>query len=149
MVRACAAILPRTLAKISCSREMDLSWADRTLDLHLFQLRGDEALRIGQGLLADVVLRHQMQVRPGDLQIIAEDVVVGDLEGLDAGPLSLSAPSRREIQPLPSRKRALKLVYLRIKAVFDHAPVSQVGGRIFNYRSFQEGDDLFQGPSWP
>ena len=43
---------------------------------HLFQFRGDEALCIGQSLLADVILRNQMQIRPRDLQIVAEDIII-------------------------------------------------------------------------
>ena len=45
----------------------------------------------------------------------------------------------------PVPQEGVKLVDLCVKAVFDHAPVSQVCGRIFNYRSFQERDDIFTG----
>ena len=48
--------------------------------LDLFELGRDIALAVGQGLLADVVLRHQILVGIGDLDIVAEDAVVADLQ---------------------------------------------------------------------
>ena len=48
-------------------------------DLVLLQLRGGEALRVGQGLLALVVRRHQRQVGARDLDRIAEDIVKANL----------------------------------------------------------------------
>ena len=47
----------------------------------VFQLFGDEALGIGQGLAADVIGRYGCQVAFGDLDGVAEDPVVADLEG--------------------------------------------------------------------
>ena len=49
------------------------------LILVLLELRRDEPLGIGQGLLADVVLRNQIQVGPGDLDVVAEDLIVSHL----------------------------------------------------------------------
>ena len=49
------------------------------LALILLELRCDEALGIGQGLLADVVFRDQVQVGVGDLNVVAEDLIVPDL----------------------------------------------------------------------
>ena len=48
-------------------------------DLVLLQLRGGEALRVGQGLLAFVVRGHQRQVGPRYLNRIAEDIVKANL----------------------------------------------------------------------
>ena len=66
----------------------------------LAQLRRGIALCVGQGLLADIVLWHQVLIGIGDFKIIAEDLVVFDFQVLDARPLSAipwrcSRPSSR------------------------------------------------------
>src|SRR3989304_5001902 len=48
-------------------------------------LRGDEALRVGQGLLADVVGRDQLEVGLADLDVVAEDFVEAHPQGFDPG----------------------------------------------------------------
>ena len=58
--------------------------------LVLLELGGDEALGAHRGLLADVVLGHQVQVRAGHLEVVAEDLVVADLERGDPGALALA-----------------------------------------------------------
>ena len=59
----------------------------RTEDLafQLFEFLGDVALAAGERLLADVSLRHQIFVAVADLDKVAEDVVVADLQLGDAG----------------------------------------------------------------
>ena len=56
---------------------------------HLFfvflQFRRDVALGVLEGLLAQVVGRHLAGVGVGDLDVIAEDLVVADLQAGDAG----------------------------------------------------------------
>ena len=52
---------------------------------HLLQLRGDEPLAVGDGLLADVMRGHFVEVGPGDLDVVAEDGIEADLERADAG----------------------------------------------------------------
>ena len=59
------------------------------LGLVLLQVRGDVALAIGQGLLADVVRGHPAQIGLADLDIVPEDLVEADLERGDAGALAL------------------------------------------------------------
>ena len=59
---------------------------------HVFQLlelRGNVAFRVGQRLLAHIVVRHQILIGIGHFQIIAEHLVVFDTEVLDAGALPL------------------------------------------------------------
>ena len=55
----------------------------------ILEVRGDEALGVHQGLLADVVGGHQVQVGLGDLQVIAEDLVVAHFQAVDAGAAAL------------------------------------------------------------
>ena len=53
--------------------------------LHLLQLRRDKAFRIGQGLFPDIAVWHLGQKAVGDLDIIAEDLVVAHPEIFDPG----------------------------------------------------------------
>jgi hypothetical protein len=57
--------------------------------LLLLEFGRDEAFGVRQRLLADVVGGHFVQVRLGDLQVVAEDGVVADFEAGDARALSL------------------------------------------------------------
>ena len=59
--------------------------------LHLLQLGRDEALGVGQGLLARVVGGDGGEIGGADLDVVAEDLVVADLERLDAGAFLLAA----------------------------------------------------------
>jgi len=56
----------------------------------LFQLWGDVALGVDQGLLADVFLRRQGYISMSDLDIVAKDLVVADLERLDSCALAFN-----------------------------------------------------------
>ena len=69
------------------SRQLLLRSKDRILQF--LQFRRNIALRVGQRLFADIILRHQILVGIGHLQIIAEDFIIFDPEILDAGPLPL------------------------------------------------------------
>jgi hypothetical protein len=54
------------------------------------QLVGDKALAVDGGLLADVVGRYLGQVGAGDLDKVAKDLVVTDLQRRDSGSLALA-----------------------------------------------------------
>ena len=54
-----------------------------------FELRGDESLGIDQGLLPHVMVWHEMEIALGDLDIVAEDLIVSNLQGGDSRFLSL------------------------------------------------------------
>ena len=64
--------------------------------LQILQLLGDVPLRVGQGLLADIALRHLAPEGVGDLNIVAEDFVVADFQGADAGPFLLPGLDLRD-----------------------------------------------------
>ena len=55
------------------------------LVFQILQLLGDVALAVGEGLLADVMLRHLVGQGFGHLDIVAEDPVVAHPQGADAG----------------------------------------------------------------
>ncbi len=52
----------------------------------LLERRRDEPLAAGDRLLAVVVGRHRVQIRLGDLDVVAEHAVVADFQRRDAGP---------------------------------------------------------------
>src|SRR5262249_57126304 len=58
--------------------------------LVLAKLSGDVALGADRRLLADVLRRHEVQVGAGDLQGVAEDAGVADLERADSRALPLA-----------------------------------------------------------
>ena len=83
---------------------------------HLLQLRRDEPLAVGDGLLADVMRRHLVEVRLRDFDVIAEDGIEPHLERRDAGAsrfppaaVSRSNPCRRAwrcaVRRAPRRSR--------------------------------------------
>ena len=53
--------------------------------LHLLQLRRDETFAVGNGLLADVMRRHFVEIGLGDLDVVTEDGIEAHLERRDAG----------------------------------------------------------------
>ena len=57
--------------------------------LVFFKLRREEPLAIDEGLLADIFLRHLLEVGIGDLDVVAENVIEAHFQALDAGSLSL------------------------------------------------------------
>ena len=61
------------------------------LVLQVLQLLGEEPLAVHQGLLADVVLRHQAVIALGHLDVVAEHLVIPHLQALDPGALLLPA----------------------------------------------------------
>ena len=52
---------------------------------HLLQLRRDVTLTVGDGLFADVMRRHLVEIRLGDLDVVTEDGIESNLERGDAG----------------------------------------------------------------
>ncbi len=74
----------------------DLLLGPQHLLLVFLQLRRDEALGVGERLVADIVLRDVREVRLGDLDVVAEDLVVADLERADAGALPLALLDARD-----------------------------------------------------
>ena len=72
-----------------------------------------------------------MQVGSGDLNIVAEDIVVGDLEGLDCRLFLLLALHGCNPAPAVPEERS-QPIYLRIVAFFDHPSFPQMGGWIVN-----------------
>ncbi len=75
------------------------------------QLGGHEALGIGHGLFAGVVRGHVGQVGARDLDVVAEDAVVLDLERGDPGALALARLDGHDLVA-PARGDGAQLVQL-------------------------------------
>ncbi len=52
---------------------------------HLLQFRRDVAFAVGDGLLADVMRRYLVEIRPGDFDVVAENGIEPDFQRCDAG----------------------------------------------------------------
>ena len=97
--------------------------------LQFLQLLGDVALAVHQGLLADVVRRDLLPEGVGDLDVVAEDLVVPDFQGADAGLLLLPLLQLRE-EALAAGEDVPELVQLGVVAVPDEAPLPDGEGRL-------------------
>ena len=103
--------------------------------LVLLQRRRDVALAAGDRLLALVVGRHGVQVRLRDLDVVAEDPVVADLERGDAGPRALLLLHLRDDLLARPADRA-QFVERRVEAVADEAAVAGERRRLVDERRF-------------
>ena len=97
--------------------------------LVLLELGREEALGVDQRLLAHVVGRDLGQVGLGHLDVVAEDLVVADLERADAGPLPLAALELGDEGLAGAADRA-QVVELGVPAVLDDAALGQEEGRL-------------------
>jgi len=88
--------------------------------LVFLQLLGDVAFGIGEGLLADPGLGHLVLMGVAHFDIVAEDVVVADLERRDARRLALALLDACQVI-LAVERDAAQVVQLGIHAVGDDA----------------------------
>ena len=116
--------------------------------LHVLQLLGDVALVVGEGLLADVGIGHHVHEGLGDLDVVAEDLVVAHLEGLDAGALLLLGG--HPIHPaLPVGHDGAEAIHLGIVAVGDHTAVTDGEGRLLADGAVDLTANIFKGIQLP
>ena len=105
------------------------------------ELGSEEALRADEGLLADVVRRDLGEIGLRDVDVIAEDLVVPDLEGRDARPLPLGL-----LQPgdegLPRPRDLPQLVELGIEPRLDDPAFREPERRLVEDRLVDEPDDV-------
>jgi len=111
--------------------------------LQLLELRGDVALGVGQGLASLVGVGNSIEVGLADLDVVAEYLVVADLQRADAGALPLGALDPGEQLFAAARQLAL-LVELTVPARPDGA--SPHGrGRILGEALLQNGRQVSEG----
>ena len=97
--------------------------------LQILQLLCDVALAVDQRLLADVCPRHQLLEGVGDLDVVAEYLVVADLQGADAG-LFLLGSLHGGDDALAAVEDAPQPVHFRVKAVPDELTLPHGEGGI-------------------
>ena len=106
------------------AEETHLKLADALLRVQherlvLLQLKRDEAFGGGERLLARVARGNEMQVRPRDLDEVAEDLVVADAQALDACPRALALLHLGEEGLAVFQQRAQAVQLLRIACADD------------------------------
>ena len=94
--------------------------------LVFLQLRGDVALGIDEGLLADPVLRHLVGVGVAHFEVIAEDVVVTYLEAADAGAFAFGLLDVQQYL-FAVRQRVAEVVELAVHPFGDDVALTQLG----------------------
>src|SRR5260370_10927478 len=82
-------------ARAQIDEKLPLNFEDALIGSEYFalvflQLCTSEALGVDEGLLALVVAGREMQVRLGDLDVVAENLVEADFERSDVGALALA-----------------------------------------------------------
>ena len=108
---------------------VDLGLRIENQTFHLLQFRRDETLSIGQGLLADIVVRNHVVERLGHFQIISKHAVVAHLQVADAGTLPLAVFKARN-PVLAVLNGELQVVQLFAVARFNQAPFTDLERRI-------------------
>ncbi len=101
-----------------------------------FESRSDESLAAGNGLLAMVVGRHVRQIRLRDLDVVAEDAVVANLQGGNAGTSPLRVLHRRDLM-FPGAADVAQVVELGVDAVPNRAAIPGQCRRIVSQRRLQ------------
>ena len=109
----------KLLEELDFALEDPLVGADHLL-LVLLQRRRDEPLSAGNRLLAVIVGRNGVQIRFGDLDVVAEDPVIPHLQRADARPRALALLERGD-DLLAGAADAAQLVELGIDAVANVA----------------------------
>ena len=122
----------------------DLLLGTQDLLLVLFELRRDEPLRVTHGLLADVLAFQPVQVRFGDLDVVAENAVVVHLEGLDPGALALLLLQFGD-PALSARTDHAQVVEVLVVSRADEPALRQREGRIVHQGPLEF---LRQGPEF-
>src|SRR5271156_2010380 len=93
------------------------------LPLMLLQFRGSKPLRIHQSLLPLVVRRRQMQIRLGNFNVEAKNLVISNLQRPNPSPLPLALLHRsNDLPPLP--RNIVHLVELRIESPPNHSRIA-------------------------
>ena len=116
--------------------------------LVLLELGHDVPLRVDQGLTADVILWHLGEVGLADLDVVAEHVVIADLQASDARPLPLFLLQSCYI-PAGLLGLLLQGIQLRGEAFLDYVAVSSLTGGLGRDGRVDEVHNIGQGDQLP
>ena len=95
----------------------------------LLERGGSEAFRADQRLLAFVVRRHAVEVGFGDLDVVAEDLVVADFQRGDVAALALGRFQPRDHAARVGGERA-QLVNFGTEAAPNHVAIARIDRRL-------------------
>ena len=112
--------------------------------LQILELLGDVPLAVHQGLLADVRIRHLVGKGLGYLDVVAEHLVVADLQRPDAGALLLLGLHLGD-DALAALEDVTQAVYLLIIAVPDEAALPDGEGGLVADDGGDAAADVVQG----
>ena len=122
----------------------DLLLCAEDLRLEFLEFLRDVALSIRERLLADVAVRHAVRAAVAHLDVVAEDLVVADLQRLDARLLLLALLNLLQHRLAVVRDAAV-LVELLVVARLDDAALAQADARVLDNRALQEVDEIIEG----
>ena len=105
----------------------------QNLLLKVFKFLGDVALAVHERLLADVRVGDEVLERIRDLDIVAEDLVVADLQRADAGLFLLARLDVGE-KPLAARQNLVQAVDFGIVALADESALTHGKRRLVDER---------------
>ena len=117
--------LPDQILVKLCLEDADPLLGTEDLLLILLQLRGDVSLAIDQGLLPDPVLRHLILMRIGHLNVVAKDVIEGNLQRWDPGLTTLPLTHLKEVLLAPTGDGA-QLIQSAAHAGTDHPSLTHL-----------------------
>ena len=138
--RALGDLAAQAIERLELERDAPLVGAE-DLGLVVGELGGDVALGVGERLLAHVVGRHAVEVGARDLEVVAEDAVVADLERADAGALALAHLDLQDLALAALGERE-QLVELGGEAAAHEAAVAPLRRRIVGERVRDLGGDV-------
>ena len=101
------------------------------LAFHRLQLGRNEALAVGDGLLAHIIGRHLVQIRFGHLDIVTEHRIEAHLERLDSSARNFILLQFRDPIFPPAHRRA-QFVQGRIETIADQPALLYRQRRLFH-----------------
>src|SRR5262247_2481950 len=107
----------------------------------LFQLQREEAFGVRQCLFTDVIDGGELEVSLRDLDVIAEDLVVADLERPDSAAFALARLELRQ-KIFPARQHAAQFVKLFGEARADDRPTLYLRRRALGDGASDVTDDV-------
>ena len=121
----------------------DLFLCAEDLRFKLLEFLRDVAFGIRQCLLSYIALGHEIGAAAAHLDVVAEDLVVTDLQGFDSCEFFFTLLHLLQHLLAVMRDMAI-LVEFRIIVFFDDAAFSEGNARLFHDRTLQERYDFFK-----
>ena len=111
--------------------------------LAALELLGDVALAVGDGLLARIVGGDPRETRARDLDVVAEDLVVSDLEVGDPGSTPLRGLELHH-PPLPVGANRAQAIDLGVVPLANEGAAADLHGRLVDDRPADQPAEVRQ-----